>query len=96
MMGAEKAAQIIWHLLELLKDNRRLPVPAGCPVEVRPLPGPPGSRGSRRSSDIPVPCSQIYTLMLNCWSFTPAARPTFGELAPKIEALRDSRSKARG
>ncbi|XP_074893919.1 tyrosine-protein kinase JAK3 [Buteo buteo] len=71
MMGAEKAAQIIWHLLELLKDNRRLPVPAGCPVE-------------------------IYTLMLNCWSFTPAARPTFGELAPKIEALRDSRSKARG
>lgn len=34
--------------------------------------------------------------MLNCWSFTPTARPTFGELAPKIEALRDSRSKARG
>ncbi|XP_042650577.1 tyrosine-protein kinase JAK3 isoform X2 [Tyto alba] len=71
MMGTEKMAQIICHLLELLKDNRRLPVPAGCPVEV-------------------------YTLMLSCWAFTPSARPTFGELAPKIEALRDSRSKARG
>ncbi|KAF1436618.1 Tyrosine-protein kinase JAK3, partial [Pygoscelis papua] len=34
MMGTEKTAQIICHLLELLKDNRRLPVPAGCPVEV--------------------------------------------------------------
>ncbi|NXX83711.1 JAK3 kinase, partial [Urocolius indicus] len=71
MMGTEKAAQIICHLLELLKDNRRLPVPSGCPMEV-------------------------YTLMLSCWAFTPGARPTFGELAPKIEALRDSRSKARG
>ncbi|NXX62929.1 JAK3 kinase, partial [Scopus umbretta] len=69
MMGPEKMAQIICHLLELLKDNRRLPVPAGCPVEV-------------------------YTLMLSCWAFTPGARPTFGELAPKIEALRDGRSKA--
>lgn len=39
MMGAEKTAQIICHLLELLKDNRRLPAPAGCPVEVRALPG---------------------------------------------------------
>lgn len=38
MMGTEKTAQIICHLLELLKDNRRLPVPAGCPVEVRALP----------------------------------------------------------
>uniref|UniRef100_A0A8C3J8W3 Tyrosine-protein kinase n=1 Tax=Calidris pygmaea TaxID=425635 RepID=A0A8C3J8W3_9CHAR len=71
MMGTEKMAQIICHLLELLKDNRRLPVPAGCPVEV-------------------------YTLMLSCWTFAPAARPTFGELAPRIEALRDGRSKARG
>ncbi|KAM6189631.1 tyrosine-protein kinase JAK3 [Sarcoramphus papa] len=71
MMGTEKTAQIICHLLELLKDNRRLPVPASCPVEV-------------------------YTLMLSCWAFTPSARPTFGELAPKIEALRDGRSKARG
>ncbi|NXS76677.1 JAK3 kinase, partial [Pandion haliaetus] len=71
MMGTEKATQIICHLLELLKDNRRLPVPAGCPVEV-------------------------YTLMLSCWAFTAGARPTFGELASKIEALRDGRSKARG
>ncbi|CAM9765544.1 unnamed protein product [Bubo scandiacus] len=71
MMGAEKTAQIICHLLELLKENRRLPVPASCPMEV-------------------------YTLMLSCWAFSPSARPTFGELAPKIEALRDGRSKARG
>ncbi|NWX26463.1 JAK3 kinase, partial [Notiomystis cincta] len=34
MMGTEKPAQIICHLLELLKNNRRLPVPAGCPAEV--------------------------------------------------------------
>ncbi|NWR81867.1 JAK3 kinase, partial [Centropus unirufus] len=34
MMGTEKATQIICHLLELLKDNRRLPAPSGCPGEV--------------------------------------------------------------
>ncbi|NWT21264.1 JAK3 kinase, partial [Vireo altiloquus] len=34
MMGTEKPAQIICHLLELLQDNRRLPTPAGCPAEV--------------------------------------------------------------
>ncbi|KFQ97870.1 Tyrosine-protein kinase JAK3, partial [Nipponia nippon] len=65
MMGTQKTVQIVCHLLELLKDNRRLPAPAGCPVEV-------------------------YMLMLSCWAFTPSTRPTFGELAPKIEALRDS------
>ncbi|PKK17884.1 hypothetical protein A306_00000141 [Columba livia] len=71
MMGTEKPAQIICHLLELLKDNRRLPAPPDCPTEV-------------------------YALMLNCWAFAPGPRPTFGELVPKIEALRDGRSKARG
>ncbi|NXL68380.1 JAK3 kinase, partial [Chordeiles acutipennis] len=71
MMGTKKTTQIICHLLELLKDNRRLPAPAGCPME-------------------------IYTLMLSCWTFNPSTRPTFGELVPKIEALRDGRSKARG
>ncbi|NXD44510.1 JAK3 kinase, partial [Copsychus sechellarum] len=34
MMGTGRPAQIICQLLELLKDNRRLPVPAGCPAEV--------------------------------------------------------------
>ncbi|NXM09959.1 JAK3 kinase, partial [Ploceus nigricollis] len=34
MMGTARPAQIICHLLELLKDNRRLPAPAGCPAEV--------------------------------------------------------------
>ncbi|NWS50003.1 JAK3 kinase, partial [Probosciger aterrimus] len=37
MMGTEKTAQIICHLLELLKDNRRLPAPCGCPGEVYTL-----------------------------------------------------------
>ncbi|XP_010010819.1 PREDICTED: tyrosine-protein kinase JAK3 [Nestor notabilis] len=71
MMGTEKTVQIICRLLELLKDNRRLPAPCGCPGEV-------------------------YTLMLSCWAFTPSARPTFGELVPKIEALRDGQSKSCG
>ncbi|XP_051632449.1 tyrosine-protein kinase JAK3 [Manacus candei] len=71
MMGTGKPAQIICHLLELLKDNRRLPVPSGCPTEV-------------------------YSLMMSCWAFSPGARPAFGELSPRIEALRDGRSKARG
>ncbi|XP_068775653.1 tyrosine-protein kinase JAK3 isoform X2 [Struthio camelus] len=71
MMGTDKTAQIICSLLELLKGNRRLPAPAGCPVEV-------------------------YALMLSCWALSPGARPTFSELAPKLEALRDGRSKARG
>ncbi|NXL25556.1 JAK3 kinase, partial [Setophaga kirtlandii] len=34
MMGTARPPQIICHLLELLKDNRRLPAPAGCPSEV--------------------------------------------------------------
>ncbi|NWQ72334.1 JAK3 kinase, partial [Neopipo cinnamomea] len=34
MMGTGKPAQIVCLLLELLKDNRRLPVPSGCPAEV--------------------------------------------------------------
>lgn len=45
MMGTKKTTQIICHLLELLKDNRRLPAPAGCPMEVRALPGLAGVLG---------------------------------------------------
>lgn len=71
MMGPEKPAQIICHLLELLKDSRRLPVPPGCPMEV-------------------------YAMMLSCWAFAPSARPTFTELAARVEALRDGRGTARG
>ncbi|XP_068027042.1 tyrosine-protein kinase JAK3 [Melanerpes formicivorus] len=71
MLGAPKASQLICHLLELLKDNQRLPAPPGCPTEV-------------------------YSLMLSCWAFSPGSRPSFGELLPKIELLRDSRSKAHG
>lgn len=34
MMGLDKPLQVICHLLELLKDNKRLPAPPGCPPEV--------------------------------------------------------------
>ncbi|KAM7025437.1 tyrosine-protein kinase JAK3 [Acridotheres tristis] len=71
MMGTGKPPQIILQLLELLKDNRRLPLPSGCP-------------------------SEVYELMTSCWNFSPGARPTFQELSPKIEELRDGRSKSRG
>ncbi|OXB54699.1 hypothetical protein ASZ78_006738 [Callipepla squamata] len=71
MMGPEKPAQIICHLLELLKDSQRLPAPPGCPVEV-------------------------YAVMLSCWAFAPSARPTFSELAARVEALRDGRGTIRG
>ncbi|EMP24129.1 Tyrosine-protein kinase JAK3 [Chelonia mydas] len=71
MMGLDKPMPIICHLLELLKDNRRLPAPPGCPAEV-------------------------HGLMLSCWAFSQSKRPKFSELGPKLEALRDSRSKVRG
>ncbi|NXH47661.1 JAK3 kinase, partial [Dicaeum eximium] len=34
MLGTARPPQILCHLLELLRDNRRLPVPPGCPSEV--------------------------------------------------------------
>ncbi|XP_053869818.1 tyrosine-protein kinase JAK3 [Malaclemys terrapin pileata] len=71
MMGLDKPMPIICHLLELLKDDRRLPAPRGCPAEV-------------------------HGLMLSCWAFSQSKRPKFSELGPKLEALRDSRSKVRG
>ncbi|XP_060088521.1 tyrosine-protein kinase JAK3 [Heteronotia binoei] len=37
MMGHSKPLQIVCQLLELLKGNRRLPPPAGCPTEVYDL-----------------------------------------------------------
>ncbi|KAJ6652812.1 hypothetical protein lerEdw1_010592 [Lerista edwardsae] len=37
MMGHRKPLQIVCHLLELLKENKRLPSPAGCPTEVYSL-----------------------------------------------------------
>nr|XP_056700654.1 tyrosine-protein kinase JAK3 [Euleptes europaea] len=37
MMGHSKPLQIVCQLLELLKGNRRLPAPAGCPTEVYDL-----------------------------------------------------------
>lgn len=96
MMGPEKPAQIICHLLELLKDSRRLPVPPGCPMEVR---SPPPSTVGCRPSPYPLTapfCLQVYAMMLSCWAFTPSARPTFTELAARVEALRDGRGTARG
>ncbi|XP_066490961.1 tyrosine-protein kinase JAK3 isoform X2 [Tiliqua scincoides] len=37
MMGHRKPLQIVCHLLELLKENKRLPSPASCPTEVYAL-----------------------------------------------------------
>ncbi|XP_063003281.1 tyrosine-protein kinase JAK3 [Elgaria multicarinata webbii] len=34
MMGQSKSLTIVCHLLQLLKQNRRLPAPTDCPVEV--------------------------------------------------------------
>lgn len=59
MMGTEKAAQIICHLLELLKDNRRLPVPAGCPMEVRALPGLMGVPGAGGGHPTPLMATSL-------------------------------------
>ncbi|XP_061458224.1 tyrosine-protein kinase JAK3 [Rhineura floridana] len=71
MLGPAKPTLIVCHLLELLKQNQRLPSPANCPTEV-------------------------FALMQSCWSFAPSRRPQFYKLAPQIEALRNSRCKARG
>ncbi|POI20054.1 hypothetical protein CIB84_016198 [Bambusicola thoracicus] len=40
--------------------------------------------------------SEVYAVMLSCWAFAPTARPTFTELAARVEALRDGRGTARG
>ncbi|XP_053159554.1 tyrosine-protein kinase JAK3 [Hemicordylus capensis] len=37
MMGHRTPPQLIFHLLDLLKENKRLPSPAGCPMEVYTL-----------------------------------------------------------
>ncbi|XP_074834375.1 tyrosine-protein kinase JAK3 [Carettochelys insculpta] len=37
MMGVDKPMPIVCHLLELLKDDKRLPAPPGCPPEVHGL-----------------------------------------------------------
>lgn len=39
---------------------------------------------------------QVYAAMLSCWAFAPSARPTFSELAARVEALRDGRGTTRG
>ncbi|XP_021234698.1 tyrosine-protein kinase JAK3 [Numida meleagris] len=39
---------------------------------------------------------EVYAVMLSCWAFAPGARPTFSELAARVEALRDGRGTARG
>lgn len=40
MMGHSKPALIVCHLLELLQEQKRLPPPTGCPMEVSRGPSP--------------------------------------------------------
>ncbi|XP_072373352.1 tyrosine-protein kinase JAK2-like isoform X1 [Scyliorhinus torazame] len=66
MIGSDKQGQmIVFHLIELLKLDRRLPNPNGCP-------------------------DMMYSLMMDCWNTASSQRPTFKELAQKVDSMRDS------
>ncbi|XP_074850965.1 tyrosine-protein kinase JAK2 isoform X2 [Carettochelys insculpta] len=66
MIGNDKQGQmIVFHLIELLKSNGRLPRPDGCPDE-------------------------IYAIMTECWNNNISQRPSFRELALRVDHIRDS------
>ncbi|XP_009864840.1 PREDICTED: tyrosine-protein kinase JAK2-like [Apaloderma vittatum] len=66
MIGNDKQGQmIVFHLIELLKNNGRLPRPDGCPDE-------------------------IYTIMRECWNNNVTQRPTFKDLAQRVDHIRDN------
>ncbi|XP_038625505.1 tyrosine-protein kinase JAK2 isoform X2 [Tachyglossus aculeatus] len=66
MIGNDKQGQmIVFHLIELLKNNGRLPRPEGCPDE-------------------------IYSIMTECWNNNVSQRPSFRELAVRVDRIRDS------
>ncbi|KAH1169150.1 hypothetical protein KIL84_013740 [Mauremys mutica] len=65
MIGNDKQGQmIVFHLIELLKNNGRLPRPDGCPDE-------------------------IYAIMTECWNNNVSQRPSFRELAVRVDHIRD-------
>nr|XP_033781534.1 tyrosine-protein kinase JAK2 isoform X2 [Geotrypetes seraphini] len=66
MIGNDKQGQmIVFHLIELLKNNGRLPKPDGCPDE-------------------------IYSIMTECWNNNINLRPSFKDLALRVDRTRDS------
>ncbi|XP_064032535.1 tyrosine-protein kinase JAK2 isoform X2 [Pogoniulus pusillus] len=66
MIGNDKQGQmIVFHLIELLKNNGRLPRPDGCPDE-------------------------IYAIMKECWNNNVGQRPTFRDLAQRVDHLREN------
>ncbi|XP_070598682.1 tyrosine-protein kinase JAK2 isoform X1 [Erythrolamprus reginae] len=65
MIGNDKQNQmIVFHLIELLKNNGRLPRPDGCPDEV-------------------------YTIMSECWNNNAKQRPSFRDLALRVDVIRE-------
>ncbi|XP_025061991.1 tyrosine-protein kinase JAK2 isoform X3 [Alligator sinensis] len=66
MIGNDKQGQmIVFHLIELLKSNGRLPRPDGCPDE-------------------------IYAIMRECWNNNVNQRPSFRDLALRVDHIRDN------
>ncbi|XP_039086739.1 tyrosine-protein kinase JAK2 isoform X2 [Hyaena hyaena] len=66
MIGNDKQGQmIVFHLIELLKNNGRLPRPDGCPDE-------------------------IYLIMTECWNNNVNQRPSFRDLALRVDQIRDT------
>ncbi|KAK6494255.1 tyrosine-protein kinase JAK2-like isoform X1 [Huso huso] len=67
MIGMDKQGQmIVYHLIEILKSNRRLPKPEGCP-------------------------DLIYSTMMECWNNNKILRPSFKDLAQRVDTFRDSK-----
>nr|XP_056722667.1 tyrosine-protein kinase JAK2 [Euleptes europaea] len=66
MIGNDKQNQmIVYHLIELLKNNGRLPRPDGCPDEA-------------------------YAIMTECWNNNVSLRPSFRDLALRVDLIRES------
>ncbi|XP_053149934.1 tyrosine-protein kinase JAK2 isoform X2 [Hemicordylus capensis] len=66
MIGNDKQNQmIVFHLIELLKNNGRLQRPDGCPDEV-------------------------YAIMTDCWNNNASLRPSFRDLAVRVDRIRES------
>lgn len=66
MIGNDKQNQmIVFHLIELLKNNGRLLRPDGCPDEV-------------------------YAIMTECWNNNASLRPSFRDLALRVDLIRES------
>ncbi|KAF4802967.1 hypothetical protein TURU_019333 [Turdus rufiventris] len=83
MIGNDKQGQmIVFHLIELLKNNGRLPRPDGCPDEVK------------YCIKILLSCEgysvSIYAIMKECWNNNVAQRPTFRDLAQRVDHIREN------